>query len=88
VGYGVYVLLIWWQARGLVPWDIPYFRVLLIASVAVVSWAIGEAAMQITDISILKLVVGASGFACAYGLLNLVLHYPKISLATLRRTIR
>jgi O-antigen/teichoic acid export membrane protein len=70
--YAVYVALIWWQARGLVPWDIPYRQVVLNVVAAIVSWAVGVTATRVTDIAILKLVIGGISFVCTYGAINLI----------------
>jgi O-antigen/teichoic acid export membrane protein len=88
VSYAVYVILIWWQARRLIPWDIAYFKVLVTSIAAVLSWAVGETTMKITDISIFKLIIGAFGFICTYGLVNLVLRHREMATVSLWRTIR
>jgi O-antigen/teichoic acid export membrane protein len=70
--YAVYVALVWWQARRLVPWDIPYRQVALNVGAAIVSWAVGVSATRVTDIAILKLVIGGISFVCTYGAINLI----------------
>ncbi len=68
VSYFLYTALIWWQAKRLLPWDLPFGKIFLYIVEATVSWAMAHTLLIITHAFPLEAVVlGSLVFAGIYG---------------------